>query len=321
VADFKGMAEAPDLNEPDIYDLVGHKLLVPKKTWQCPEDIFGDAVDGFEVGEIIQCNKKKLSFNIQFRNERSLARKVFVVDWKYILDYIEELPEQFEYLRAIHQNTQEEKQAEKPTKEKEAAKRASKQSKAAPNASDDTVNDAENAENRPKKKTKASAELTEIDDAAGVSVKQKAKVGRPKTIIGDSVLSDAETDNDVPPDSDDSDLDDNSVDGEDNVDWEFGRLPSQHPIQFTSASGPQTSLNPETAKPIDYFFLFVSVTWFSLWAQYTKFNSYATMRLNLTKQANKTPRRWKCVSTAEIKAWIGTIIYQCLLLNLSSTMF
>ena len=101
--------------------------------------------------------------------------------------------------------------------------------------------------------------------------------------------------------------------------WKFGELPKQDPIHFTSASGPQTSLNPDIAQPIDYFYLFVPITWFSLWAQYT--NSYAEMRLNLNKTKGKGARRWTNVTTSEIMAWLGTIIYQCLLLNLSSTMF
>ena len=69
-------------------------------------------------------------------------------------------------------------------------------------------------------------------------------------MIPDSALSDAETDNDAPSESDDSDLYEGGEDGaveqkQDTEDepWKFGELPKQHPIHFTSASGPQTPLN------------------------------------------------------------------------------
>ena len=82
-------------------------------------------------------------------------------------------------------------------------------------------------------------------------------------MIPDSVLSDAEADSDAPLESDDSDLYEGGEDGaveqilkQDTEDepWKFGELPKQHPIHFTSASGPQTPLNPDIAQPIDYFY-------------------------------------------------------------------
>mgnify|MGYP003346540998 CR=1 FL=1 len=93
-----------------------------------------------------------------------------------------------------------------------------------------------------------------------------------KNVPMDSVLSDAETDVDIPPESDDSDLDENIDNGKEDSnhpgveedpdpEWHFAiiaELPKQHPMDITSAHGPQTRLSPELAEPIDYFFLFVN---------------------------------------------------------------
>ena len=52
-------------------------------------------MDGFAVGEVMQYNpKRKKPFNIQFRNEKNQGKTIFLVHLKYVLDYIEELPEQ-----------------------------------------------------------------------------------------------------------------------------------------------------------------------------------------------------------------------------------
>ena len=81
--------------EPDLYELIGKKLLVPKNTLSNSKETFGDDVDGFAVGEVMQYNpKRKKPFNIQFRNERNLGKTIFLVHLKYVLDYIGELPEQ-----------------------------------------------------------------------------------------------------------------------------------------------------------------------------------------------------------------------------------
>ena len=79
--------------EPDLYELIGKKLFVPKNTWSNPKEFFGDDVDEFAVGEVMQSKRKK-PFNIQFRNEKNPGKTIFLVHLKYVLDYIEELPEQ-----------------------------------------------------------------------------------------------------------------------------------------------------------------------------------------------------------------------------------
>jgi len=85
--------------QPDFYSLIGMKLLVPKQTWPNPTAVFGENVDGFAVGEILHYHpkRKQQPFNITFRNEKKLSRIFFTVDLKYIVDYIEELPEQFKH--------------------------------------------------------------------------------------------------------------------------------------------------------------------------------------------------------------------------------
>jgi len=89
--------------EPDLYELIGKKLLVPKNTWSNPKEIFGDDVDGFAVGEVMQYNpKRKKPFNIQFMNEKNPDKMSFLVHLKYVLDYIEELPEQLQLVAEIY---------------------------------------------------------------------------------------------------------------------------------------------------------------------------------------------------------------------------
>ena len=46
-------------------------------------------------------SKRKKPFNIQFRNEKNLGKTIFLVHLKYVLDYIEELPEQLQWLKNI----------------------------------------------------------------------------------------------------------------------------------------------------------------------------------------------------------------------------
>ena len=198
--------------------------------------------------------------------------------------------------------------------------------KSQPECNDSEGTASESEIERPTTKKVKCAAKTAPTPAAPQNKKKVAALPNKKDLIPDSVLGDAGAGDDAPSESDDSDLYEGGEDGaveqkQDTEDepWKFGELPKQHPIHFTSASGPQTPLNPDIAQPIDYFYLFVPITWFSLWAQYT--NSYAEMRLNLNKTKGKGARRWTNVTTTEIMAWIGTIIYQCLLLNLSSTMF
>ena len=45
--------------EPDLYELIGKTLLVPKNTWSNPKEIYGDDVDGLAVGEVMQYNPKR----------------------------------------------------------------------------------------------------------------------------------------------------------------------------------------------------------------------------------------------------------------------
>ena len=89
--------------EPDLYELIGKKLLVLKNTWSNPKEIFGDDVDGFAVGEVMQYNlKRKKPFNIQTVQDcKNLGKMIFLVHLNYVLDYIEELPEQLQWLKNI----------------------------------------------------------------------------------------------------------------------------------------------------------------------------------------------------------------------------
>ena len=47
--------------EPDLYELIGKKLLVPKNTWSNPKEIFGDDVDG--LCNTIQRGKRLSTFS------------------------------------------------------------------------------------------------------------------------------------------------------------------------------------------------------------------------------------------------------------------
>ena len=65
-------------------------------------------MDEFAVGEVMQSKRKK-PFNIQFRNEKNQGKTIFLVHLKYVLDYIEELPEQLQWLKNIDEKNNDER--------------------------------------------------------------------------------------------------------------------------------------------------------------------------------------------------------------------
>ena len=160
-----------------------------------------------------------------------------------MLDYVEDLLEQLHWLKNIEEKNNDERKPPGPSLKKSQPER---------NDSEGTVSESE-IEHPATKKVKCAAK-TAPTPAAPQNKKKVAAVPNKKDLIPDSVLSDAETDNGVPSESDDSDLDEGGEDGaveqkQDTEDepWKFGELPKQHPIHFTSASGPQTPLNPDSA--------------------------------------------------------------------------
>ena len=174
--------------EPDLYELIGKKLLVPKNKCSNPKKFFGNDMDGFAVGEVMQYNpKRKKPFNIQFRNEKNLGRTVFLVHLKYVLDYIEELPEQLQWLKNIEEKSNDERKPPWPSLKK---------SQPECNDSEGTVSESE-IEHPATKKVKCAAK-TAPTPAAPQNKKKVAAVPNKKDLIPDSVLSDTEIDNDAP---------------------------------------------------------------------------------------------------------------------------
>jgi len=168
-----------------------------------------------------------------------------------VLDYIEEIPEQLQWLKNIDEKNNDERKPPGPSLKKSQ-----------PECNDSEGTASESEIERPTTKKVKCAAKTAPTPAAPQNKKKVAAVPNKKDLILDSVLSDAGTDTDAPLESDDSDLYEGGEDGaveqkQDTEDepWKFGELPKQHPIHFTSASGPQTPLNPDIAQPIDYFYL------------------------------------------------------------------
>ena len=74
-------------------------------------------MDEFAVGEVMQSKRRK-PFNIQFRNEKNLGKTIFLVHLKYVLDYIEELPEQLQWLENIDEKNNDEPKPPGPSLKK-----------------------------------------------------------------------------------------------------------------------------------------------------------------------------------------------------------
>ena len=69
------------------------------------------------VGEVMQSKRKK-PFNIQFRNEKNQGKTIFLVHLKYVLDYIEELPEKLQCLKNIDEKSDDERKPPGPSLKK-----------------------------------------------------------------------------------------------------------------------------------------------------------------------------------------------------------
>ena len=139
--------------------------------------------------------KRKKPFNIQFRNEKNLGKTIFLVHLKYVLDYIQELPEQFQWLKNIDEKNNDERKPPGPSLKK----------------SQPECNDSEGAASE--SEIEHPAAKTAPTPAAPQNKKKVAAVPNKKDLIPDSVLSDAETDSDAPLESDDSDLYEGGEDG------------------------------------------------------------------------------------------------------------
>lgn len=72
---------------------------------------------------------------------------------------------------------------------------------------------------------------------------------------------------------------------------------------FNGSPGPKHTLSPENAVPFEYFCLFIPIYFWSLWAQYTN------TKASLEKAAGTSKgRSWGKTSSAELKAWVASIM-------------
>lgn len=100
------------------------------------------------------------------------------------------------------------------------------------------------------------------------------------------------------------------------INWQHQIPPFQPEQPFSGQGGPKHGLAPETALPIDYFCLFIPVFWWSRFAKYT--NCKAEMAK--TQQEGKI-REWAPTCGAEIKAWVGSVIWWCIFKSLTFQQF
>jgi Transposase IS4 len=77
-------------------------------------------------------------------------------------------------------------------------------------------------------------------------------------------------------------------------------------------SGPRHGLNAATAKPFNYFPLFIPIFFYKFCATYT--NTKADLECN-KKEGNVLD--WQPTSTADIKAWFVTVMWFCFMKGLS----
>ena len=98
------------------------------------------------------------------------------------------------------------------------------------------------------------------------------------------------------------------ADDADFLQWQYQIPPVQPDNPFRGLSGPTHGLNAEVATPIDYFNLFISVYFWTRFAQYTN----AKARLIEVEQDGHV-RAWYNTCGAEMKAWVASDIcyYVC----------
>jgi hypothetical protein len=168
------------------------------------------------------------------------------------------------------------------------------------------------------------AEVPVVQKAAG-SLKQKGKrngtdngsssqktakkskatptVNTPESDVGSS----GEESDDGDDDDEESDDDDEETDEPDITDfephlWKLNELPVKNEFNFTGVSGPHHTLPVATALPFEYFCLLIPMFFWERWAQYT--NTKAEMEIK-----PDTKSKWRKTNAAEMRAWVGSVIW------------
>jgi hypothetical protein len=335
-----------DASEPDstyYNDLIGTNLYVPCSSWDCGTAVkcWGQNfatlnVRGFIEKVSIQRKTGQPRFQVKFPEKK--YEKVFFVDLDYILTYSEEVPLKYHLLKAdsvkktinaAQKAIQEESVKSMNTKAlfiddvmKESKSGLEKDS-SKNESNEDTESDVDINQKPMKGKKKACSQSVKGVQA---TVQKKAKSNKVTEIVSDSSAdeysdvdeeskkaglwqeNDEVSDGLFEPGSSVFDIDDKGPKPFDQNMWSYGELPTKVDMNFTAKPGPQHTLSPENAMPWEYFCLYIPIFFWSKWALYTNLKAEQEMG----KSKEKTPRYWSPTGAAELKAWVGSVIWWCL---------
>jgi Transposase IS4 len=92
--------------------------------------------------------------------------------------------------------------------------------------------------------------------------------------------------------------------------WQFNVSPVLSKDQLTGKQGAQHTLPPDSAKPYDYFCLYIPEFFYNKWAGFTNMRADAVYA-----ERDGKVRHWRATSAAELKAFFASVIWHSLLSN------